>query len=173
MAFDLNQVEDGSGLPTAVVYEQPEDAAEWLATRGKIKLRDADEEVRNAALLVATETAEEAVRPFLENRSTTRTVGQGLLFPRLGAYDSTGELLDEDAIPTDPGRLSRYLRGIRLLAELAAAGTLMKKAGGPAGVKEERSRYGGITYRDGVDLSTLASNHPEEWRLISCAIPRL
>jgi hypothetical protein len=168
VAFAPEEIEDGYGVPGALVYEQTEDAVDWLVRRGFTALRDLEEEEdRDAALLRATEAAEGAVRELL--RGTPVTVDQGLLFPASGAYDSTGRLMLEDELPRF------YLEGIRRLAEHVAAGTFMKAkaAGPPIGIEEEGSRQGRIKYRDGVDFSKLSTNHPEEWRLISSVVPPL
>lgn len=175
MAFDPAEIEDGTGKAGALVYEEPDTVAAWLTRRlGEASaFAAADEDEQIAALLRATETAEaEVARVFA---GVPLSAGQGLLFPALGAYGAAGILISsgsnvEDAQPALP---VRYLEGIRLLAEEAAAGRLMRFAGGPAGIKSESSKRGSITYRDTVNLHSIAANHAEAWTRIATVLPPL
>lgn len=164
MAFAIEEIEDGYGLPGALVYEATEDAVAWLVRRGYTALSGLDEEAQDRALLRATEAAELAVRKRL--RGVPSVADQGLLFPASGAYNASGRLMLEAELP----RL--YIEGIRLLAESVADGTFMA-AGPSTGIKEEGSRHSRIVYRDSVDFTTLATQHPEAWDRISSVIPSL
>ena len=163
MPFPVDEVEDGTGKPTATVYEQHEAAASWLLNQGYTKFDELDDLDQQAAMRHATSIGEDALRPYF--RGVAYTTGQGLLFPAIGAYGGDGVLLDPRALPVV------YLQAIRLLAEHHAAGTLLRFAGGPPGIKEERSRQGAIVYRDGVDFSTVRTNHPEVWNKLLAVMP--
>lgn len=169
MAFLPADIEDGTGLPTALVYEPLEDALAWLTRRGftALALKAASQAAAAETDFVrATMDVDNLVRPFLERSEPTRR-NQGLLFPRDGAYSSAGYLFEPDELP------AVYLEGIRLIAEHMAAGSYMLHSGGPVGIEEERSRNGAIKYRPGSNPNSFQSNHAEEWRRISTVVPSL
>lgn len=166
MPLTADQIEDGTGKPTAVVYEDLATVAAWLTLRGLTVFAGKAEADQIAALVRATSAAEDEVR--LRLRGTAITDDQGLLFPASGAYSAAGDLFAEDARPRT------YLEGIRLLAEESAAGRLVLTAPAPAGIKEERSRQGAIVYGDGAGgVSALAAHHPEAHKKIVSVIPRV
>lgn len=166
MTLTADQIEDGTGKPTAIVYEDLATVAAWLTIRGLTVFAGKAEADQIAALVTATSAAEDEVR--LRLRCSPITDDQGLLFPASGAYSASGDLFAEDARPRT------YLEGIRLLAEEAAAGRLVLTPPAPAGIKEERSRQGGIVYRDNAGgISALAAHHPEAHKKIASVIPRL
>lgn len=165
MPFAPEEIEDGTGLATALVYESPEVVAAWLSRRGMTGFASASDGVQQAALIRATETAETEAKQWV--RSFPVSDHQHLIFPAFGAYLSNGHLIDEDEVPED------YRIGIRLLAEAAAvAGGLMPNAGSLP-IEAESSKRGSITYRRGTDFSSLGVNHPEAWKKISTVIPPL
>lgn len=174
MAFAEEEIEDGMGLATALVYEDVDDAAAWLVRRGLTSFANLTNETgdpkRDRALLLATEEAENAIRPHV--RCWPRQLGQHLIFPAEGVYDSRGRLLDA-ILPEGEYLLEEYLQGIRLLAEASAAGRLMPLRGSNATLQSLSSRSGSASFRAGVDLNSLSTNHPEAWRLISTMIPAL
>jgi hypothetical protein len=172
MAFTAAEIESEApdawtGKPTALVYETIAAVAARLSRRGKTAFNTAEEAAQEIALLRATEDAEDAIRE--EFRGVPLQSGQQLLFPADGAYDGRGHYIPANTAPTE------YLEGIGLMAEEISAGTYMVLAadGGAVGVLEEYTRKGGVKYRDGVDMSSLRTNHPDIWRKLKMAVPRM
>lgn len=169
MPFAADEVEDGTGKATALVYEQNAAVAAYLERRLAVSsFADAAEEAQQRHQIKATEEVELTLRPYL--RSLPLTQGQRLLFPARGAYDSSGRYLDDD--PWSQFLAGPLVEAIRLLSEEVAKGTFKQYAGGPPVVSESSMR-GSITYRSGVDPNHLATSHPDIWRLVARMRPRL
>ncbi len=163
--FAPEEVEDGTGRSTAIVYDNVDAAKAWLDRRGLTAFGLADEDVQKAALVRATDAAEDAIRQHVRLVHFEPT--QALLFPGVGAYDSSGRLMEENERPLI------YRQGIFLLAAEIIAGTFMQVAKTPLNIASESSRRGSITYRQGVNPGSLAANHSEAWSKISFVIPQL
>jgi hypothetical protein len=167
--FATAEVEDGTGLSTALVYEQNAAVVSYLNLRlAASTFSAASDAEQKRALLNATEVAEREMRRRV--RCFPVTEGQRLIFPAMGAYNSSGRLMDDDSWATFMA--GPYVEGIRLLAEAAASGKLLQFAGGPP-VSSESSSRGSVSYRGGVDLNSIAASHPDAWSLISRMIPRM
>jgi len=84
VAFDPDEIEDGSGKPTAIVYADSAEAEAWLTRRGRTRftaLSAADQDIH---LLRGTEYVENWAREKMDGRRAFRE--QGLLWPRYGVW---------------------------------------------------------------------------------------
>jgi hypothetical protein len=170
MAFDPAEVESEApdawtGKSTALVYELASVVEAWLTKRGHAAFAALEVADKDAVLLRMTELAEDIIKPKFRGRPVRQ--GQRLLFPARGAYDGRGALLDDNEAPAG------YLEGIRLMCELEAGGNFMPTPGELAGIAEERNRRGGIVYRQNIDPAALSTQHPDVWRKLRQAVPRL
>lgn len=169
MAFTAEEIEAASpgawtGKAGALIYRDPATVAAFLSRRGKTAFSGSNADDQEVALIRATEAAENAISGRV--RGIRLNPGQRLLFPGEGYYDHQGRLLDTNEAP------EQYLDGIAYLAEEIRAGTYLLHAA-PRGISSERTRTGGVEYRQGSDPSSLAENHPEIWNLLRSAIPRM
>lgn len=159
-----------TGKPSALVYESEGDVSAWLVKRGLTAYSARPEDDKAADLVVVTETVEAEIATRIKGVPVTPgRLGerQGLLFPAAGAYDSSGELVPSDSAPLG------LLEGIRLLAEEKAAGRFLKGQRSP-GIKRQKHReVMELEYFEGVDGSSIATLHPDAWRRIAKAFPRV
>lgn len=117
--FTEAQIETGDGAATALVYESIADliaAGAFLELRGYGSLASGTEETQKAAMLLATDKVEAALRPFL--RGVRLSSAQARLWPLAGAYGADRVLLASDAVP------SAFLDGWRVACEKQHAGTI-------------------------------------------------
>lgn len=160
MAFAAGEVEDGTGLSTAIVYEAVAPAVTWLDRRGYTALGLlASDALKEKAMIMATAAAEKALRPRFGGQPIK--VAQSLLFPARGAYRQDYRLIDEDEVPI------RYLEAIRLLANSSAQGKLMVNGAASGGVRRDWARGTGTEYFDGFNPASFSANHPQEWGLLA------
>lgn len=161
--FDIEEVEDGTGKTTALVFEQPAASITWLNRRGKTAFSSASDSDQQTAALRATEELGDQLRTPLF-RGTRTVFNQALDWPSTGAYASTGETFDFDEIPTS------YLEAYRLTLEEVEAGTWMNNESG-AGIKRIEADDVEIEYSSGLSAIGLATNHPEIHRRLKAVLP--
>ena len=160
MAFAAGEVEDGTGLSTAIVYEAVAPAATWLDRRGYTALGLlATDLLKEKAMILATAAAEKALRPKFGGQPIQ--AAQSLLFPARGAYRQDYRLIDEDDLPI------RYLEAIRLLADKSAQGKLMVNGSANGGIRRDWARGTGTEYFDGFNPTSFSANHPQEWAMLA------
>lgn len=160
MAFGATEVEDGTGLSTALVYEQAAAAATWLthAARGLTVFDALSAGNQDISLLNSTRFAEDLIRHRVDGVVLTKA--QALTFPRVGCTDRLGRSFDSDETPPD------LLAMIRHLAELDATsgpGSLLRRPVAQKDMILSRSdkETGSVTYRKGAH--SIESRYPEAW----------
>ena len=163
--FTSTEVEDGTGLTTAVVYEQPATGAAWLVARGKTAFNAASDANQKVYALRAVEELED-VGLQLGFEGAPITDGQGLIWPAQGAYMQAGWLVDPDTVP------SEWLEAIRLAEEEMTAGTWMPLAEpAAAAIASESADGASTTYRQNIDPASLRVNHPAIHRRLRRCLP--
>lgn len=165
MAFLDSEVEDGSGLVTALVFEQSAEAVTWLShpARALPAFAAAGEVDQDKALLKATNFALWLLAGRVDGWAATK--GQALLYPRDGSSARNGRVFARDEIPP------ALLQSIRLLAEeevASLAGLLRRTPDGLEHLASESSTGPGgtrtLAYRKGI--GSLADRYPEQWELL-------
>jgi hypothetical protein len=168
-ALDASEIESAdpnawTGKTTSLAYQGEGVVSAFLTRRGFTAYGGlGSDNDKAAALVVATEVAEDALRSFFAGSAVNRD--QRLLFPALGAYDSRGNLILPNEAP------AAYLEGIALLAEAKAAGTLMPATGKATGLKRQEGPDLELEYFQ-VDRVSLKAQHPDIWWRISAAFPK-
>ncbi len=154
MAFAPGEVEDGTGLDDAIVYEEVADAEAWLTRRQKTVFSGKTEAEKEAILINATAAvdAEFATLFVGVNRRST----QGLVWPAAGARAVNGRLIHDNEIPKD------HLIAIRLVCELQAAGQFLTDAG-LNGVKRFKGGPAEVEWHQGSRTNVIRAAHPEVW----------
>ena len=154
-------VEDGTGLVGAEVYDTTAACAAWLAKRGHAAFPDSSAADQERALLKATEAAERSVGNVIGGVKVRAT--QGLLLPRTGIYDRSGNYLGH-AIP------ERYRHGIFLLAEAERQGQLEQPSVAASQALKAASAGGmRLEFRE-PESKPLRERHPEAWALLSSVV---
>lgn len=128
-------VEDGTGLPTANSYvDVAEFDAYWL-DRNREDLVDAQPEVKEAALILATDWLDLSFRWVGVRKVSDPALGpQALEWPRQSVIDPyTLELVDEDSVPVEIRRAAIEAAAVAISSDLmpttTAAQTLSVGAG--------------------------------------------
>lgn len=153
MAFTA---EDGSGVAGANSYLSVADADTYHTDRGNSGWTGTDA-VKQAALIAATD--------FLESRYSWTTgikadADQGLSWPRIGAADRHGNLIESDEVPIEVQQATAYLALQALSGSLVAPlGRVPKKVkAGSAEVEFSDSAASSTTYPhvDGLLMGLVA-----------------
>lgn len=163
MAFDAEEVEDGTGKPDAIVYEQAATAAAWLARRGYTRFSTKTESEQEAIMINATQIGEEAIRP--------RFVGfpiadqQALLWPAHGAPDWRDAEVNPGAVPDS------QKEGVRLICEKLADGSYESTLSS-AGIRRERHNGKELEYQMQGRGASFAELFPEIFSVLRKSLPR-
>lgn len=160
MAFLAAEVEDGTGLSTALVYEQAAAAVTWLAhaARGLTALSGASTANQDKAMLKATQVFEEWMDGKLDGERVAAT--QALLFPRAGCTDRRGTTFLTTETPP------AALKCIRLLAEeeISTTGGIVRVVD-DASIQSARSHGKSAVFRS--SRGDVSQRYPEQWALVS------
>lgn len=157
MAFSATEVEDGTGLSTALVYEQASSSAAWLshAARAPSSFNAAGAGGQDKALLTATGVVEDWLRGRLDG--VVRTKEQALLFPRVGCTSRTGRTFATSEIPPN------LLEAIRLMAEEEVANGGIDVPDDLEDIAAESVAGHTIQYRKSSRAGSASARYPKAW----------
>ncbi len=160
------EVEDGTGLSTAIVPESPATSIAWLNDRGKTAYSSlATDALQKQYALLSVEQLQDFLLG-LGYEGQRLSPDQGLLFPAAYAYNQEGVQFDLDQVP------GPFLEAYRLAKEEMAAGTWMTgRSMGllsewPHGLSTAR-----VKARSSEHLSSLEGNHPEIYQRLRRCLP--
>lgn len=146
-------VEDGTGVSGANVYDTAESAASWLVDYGFTAFNAAGTDLRKRYLIEATRFLEQVVETHLTGeRADFGISAQRLHFPRYGAIDWQGALIEADTVPID------YRHAIFLAAEKLAAGVMLSAFDSRSSIGSESDDGASVVYRRERDFSELHSD---------------
>lgn len=160
-----------TGKLAAVVYETTTEAGDALALKGLTVFQGSTDPEKDAALIEATEIAEQELQATFRGHDVQD--GQGLLLPARGAYDQHWRLLRESGDLTLERAVKKgLLPAIRLIAEYLRDGSwLLLAATGTSGIKREKTRRGEVEYKAGADPESIATNHRDVYGLLRQIMP--
>ena len=169
-AFTAAEIEDGTGKVGSVVYEDTAAVIARLADLGKTSLAGGTATANGTqenSMRNGTAYIESAFEPHFRGAPVvpgdTGVLGQGLIWPALGALSARGIEFIGDAIPEE------YLRPVALAIEEEHAGTLRPAGARNRTISEETDSQGTIKYHDATP--DLAATHPALWRDLKRALP--
>lgn len=113
MAFELEEIEDGTAKATALVYAPTSDAVTYLTRRGRPRFVALAEDLQDVHFLRGTEYVEVFARPYIRGLIVLRD--QGLLWPRWDVWYEE-RLVPGHEVP------KRWIWATFEAAELSAAG---------------------------------------------------
>jgi hypothetical protein len=158
-----------TGKPLSVVLETTTEAGDALALKGFTAFQSSTDPDKDAALIRATEIAQEELEPFFRGRPVQE--GQGLLLPARGAYDHNYNLLRESGdLTLERAVKNGLLPGIRLIAEYLRDGSWMLLAS-PSFVKRDKTRRGEREYKDGSDPNSVRAQHSDVYGFLRKMMP--